>query len=70
MSNAAAITHSEPAVPMPVNLVKFGMITFLASEAMLFAGLISAYLISWIGHAVRPTSRNGSRTSILPGRCS
>ena len=46
MSTAAAPT--EPSVPMPVNLVKFGMITFLASEAMLFAGLISAYLISWI----------------------
>ena len=55
MSNAA-ITHSEPSPPMPVNLVKFGMITFLASEAMLFAGLISAYLISWIGrgHAYEP----------------
>lgn len=36
--------HDTP----PVNLTKFGMITFLASEAMLFAGLISAYLILWV----------------------
>ena len=39
-----------------VNLTKFGMITFLASEAMLFAGLISAYVILWIskGSAYEP----------------
>ena len=34
--------------PPEVNLTKFGMLTFLASEAMLFAGLIAAYLILWI----------------------
>ena len=47
MSTAAAPVelHHAP----KVDLTKFGMITFLASEAMLFAGLISAYLISWIG---------------------
>src|SRR5258707_15781245 len=27
------------------NVVRFGMLTFLASEAMLFAGLISGYMI-------------------------
>ena len=45
--------HGEPA---KVDLAKFGMITFLASEAMLFAGLISAYLILWIsrGSAYEP----------------
>ena len=53
MSTAAT---TESASLPPVNLTKFGMITFLASEAMLFAGLISAYLISWIGrgHAYQP----------------
>ena len=45
--------HGEPA---KVDLAKFGMLTFLASEAMLFAGLISAYLILWIsrGSAYEP----------------
>ena len=42
---------SAEAIQLPdapqVNLTKFGMITFLASEVMLFAGLITAYLISW-----------------------
>ncbi len=44
--------HAAP----KVDLAKFGMVTFLASEAMLFAGLISAYLISWIsaGDKYRP----------------
>ena len=53
MSTAASTDY--PSVPQ-VNLVKFGMITFLASEAMLFAGLISAYLILWIsgGHHYKP----------------
>ncbi len=45
--------HGEPA---HVDLAKFGMLTFLASEAMLFAGLISAYVILWIsrGAAYEP----------------
>ncbi len=47
MSTAAAKPLNASEHPVPVNLVKFGMITFLASEAMLFAGLITAYLISW-----------------------
>src|SRR5258707_13341418 len=34
------------ALPKPgPNVVRFGMLTFLASEAMLFAGLISGYMI-------------------------
>ena len=43
-------------LPPKINLARFGMLTFLASEAMLFAGLISAYLILWIsrGSAFRP----------------
>ena len=54
MSTAAqsvAVSH-----PPEVNLTKFGMLTFLASEAMLFAGLIAAYLILWIsnGHSYEP----------------
>lgn len=53
--STAASSSDYPSVPQ-VNLTKFGMITFLASEAMLFAGLISAYLILWIsrGHAYEP----------------
>ena len=53
MSTAA---NTESISLPPVNLTKFGMITFLASEAMLFGGLISAYLILWIskGHQYKP----------------
>ena len=51
-SSVATNPHHAPTV----NLTKFGMITFLASEAMLFAGLISAYVILWIskGSAYEP----------------
>ena len=42
-ANPVDVSH-----PPEVNLTKFGMLTFLASEVMLFAGLIAAYLISWI----------------------
>lgn len=52
----SAAASADPNHPQPVNLTKFGMITFLASEAMLFGGLISAYLILWIsrGSAYKP----------------
>lgn len=45
--SSAALTHAEPAghVSAPPHVAKFGMIMFLASEAMLFAGLIGAYII-------------------------
>ena len=46
---STAVIHSDSHPPQ-VNLTKFGMITFLASEAMLFAGLICAYLILWVTH--------------------
>jgi cytochrome c oxidase subunit III len=42
--DAAAVSPHELPVPKP-NLVRFGMITFLASEAMLFAGLIGGYIV-------------------------
>ena len=51
---------SAEAIQLPdapkVDLTKFGMITFLASEVMLFSGLIAAYLISWLsrGAAYQP----------------
>lgn len=53
MSTAAI--HSDSHEPQ-VNLTKFGMITFLASEAMLFGGLIVAYMVLWItrGHQYMP----------------
>src|SRR5258705_9409123 len=41
------------ALPKPgPNVVRFGMLTFLASEAMLFAGLISGYMILRSGAGV------------------
>ncbi len=48
MSAAVNPHHTNLDDTPKVDLAKFGMITFLASEAMLFAGLISAYLILWI----------------------
>ncbi len=52
-SSVATDSHHAPTV----NLTKFGMITFLASEVMLFAGLITAYIILWVSHgsAYEPT---------------
>ena len=52
-SSVATDPHQAPTV----NLTKFGMITFLASEVMLFAGLITAYIILWFkrrGRAYEP----------------
>ena len=51
-SSVATNPHHAPTV----NLTKFGMFTFLASEVMLFAGLLSAYAILWIsrGSAYEP----------------
>lgn len=56
MSTAAAHPADAHHHTPPVNLTKFGMITFLASEAMLFGGLICAYLILWMskGSEYRP----------------
>jgi cytochrome c oxidase subunit III len=41
---ATATTFDEIQKPGP-NIVRFGMLTFLASEAMLFAGLIGGYMV-------------------------
>ena len=67
MSTAAG-TMSAHAAPK-VDLAKFGMVTFLASEAMLFAGLISAYLISWIsaGSHYRPEWVHESWPIVMTG---
>lgn len=46
MQSAAAAVGTIDAHPK-INLPRFGMITFLASEAMLFAGLIGAYIVLW-----------------------
>jgi cytochrome c oxidase subunit 3 len=35
----------QPASGAPPRIVRFGMLTFLASEAMLFAGLIGGYIV-------------------------
>jgi cytochrome c oxidase subunit 3 len=42
--NSSALTIDAVPKAGP-NVVRFGMLTFLASEAMLFAGLISGYMI-------------------------
>lgn len=60
--SSAALPHAPVPVDTshashpPVSLARFGMMTFLASEAMLFAGLIGAYIVLRIsmGHGYRP----------------
>jgi cytochrome c oxidase subunit 3 len=42
--NSSALTFDAVPKAGP-NVVRFGMLTFLASEAMLFAGLISGYMV-------------------------
>jgi cytochrome c oxidase subunit 3 len=63
-------------LPPKINLARFGMLTFLASEVMLFAGLISAYLILWISRGSLfkpdwaeswPVALTGMNTVILVG---
>ena len=41
----APATTIEEVHPEGPNIVRFGMFTFLASEAMLFAGLICGYMV-------------------------
>jgi len=43
--STAALTHEEHEHPTPKRAYKFGMIIFLLSEAMLFAGLIGGYIV-------------------------
>jgi cytochrome c oxidase subunit III len=47
MSASAIAIDSAPHAPHKVgpNIVRFGMFTFLASEAMLFSGLICGYMV-------------------------
>src|SRR5689334_1514071 len=42
---ATALTIDQLPPSPPPNVVRFGMLTFLASEAMLFAGLICGYIV-------------------------
>ena len=42
--NSSAVALELPHKPGP-NIVRFGMLTFLASEAMLFSGLICGYMV-------------------------
>lgn len=61
-ASAAALPAAPHGVPAShfhaakINLPRFGMLTFLASEAMLFAGLICAYVVlrTSMGHGYRP----------------
>ncbi len=52
-AHAAPASHFHAA---KINLPRFGMLTFLASEAMLFAGLICAYVVlrTSMGHGYHP----------------
>src|SRR5260221_10511754 len=50
MSSSALTVDALP--KLGPNVVRFGMLTFLASEAMLFAGLISGYMILRSGAGV------------------
>lgn len=56
MESSAQVISSVPVFKPKVNIARFGMLTFLASEAMLFAGLICTYLIlrTAMGHEYRP----------------
>lgn len=51
--STATLTHSEHAGhdKAPPSVCKFGMIMFLASEAMLFSGLIGGYIVLRFSHA-------------------
>ncbi len=57
-SATAQIADTRGLTPIaPRSIVRFGMLTFLASEAMLFAGLIGAYIVLRVsqGEAYFPT---------------
>src|SRR5438093_8056894 len=41
----AALTAEHQEVALPPHVARFGMIVFLASEVMLFAGLIGGYIV-------------------------
>ena len=45
MQATAVLTVDHAPPSPPPNVVRFGMLTFLASEAMLFAGLIGGYIV-------------------------
>lgn len=56
MQTSAQAIAAVPAVTPKINIARFGMLTFLASEAMLFAGLICGYIVlrNAMGSAYRP----------------
>ena len=56
MSTAALTAHETPHAP-PRTAV-FGMTIFLASEAMLFAGLIAGYIVLRLSSPAWPPSRH------------
>lgn len=68
--HAPTITAEELHKPMPntgPNIVRFGMLTFLASEAMLFSGLIGGYIVLRSGAASgweMPEALKGADTMI------
>jgi cytochrome c oxidase subunit 3 len=65
--SSAAITHDDHAghASAPPATCKFGMIMFLASEAMLFAGLIGAYLVLRLGQPHWPPFPDSPHLPVL-----
>lgn len=55
MSTATLASHEAPSHGAPPAVCRFGMVIFLLSEAMLFAGLIAAYIVvRWAHQGVWP----------------
>lgn len=63
MSTAALTAHETPHAPPRTAI--FGMTIFLASEAMLFAGLIGGYLVLRLSSAAWPPSPEYPKLPIL-----
>jgi heme/copper-type cytochrome/quinol oxidase subunit 3 len=63
MSTAALATHDAP--HNPPKLAIFGMTMFLASEAMLFAGLIGGYVVLRLSSPAWPPSPEYPKLPIL-----
>ncbi|MFZ4681426.1 MAG: cytochrome c oxidase subunit 3 [Terrimicrobiaceae bacterium] len=66
--STAVLNHDQPAghASAPPATAKFGMIMFLASEAMLFAGLIGGYIVLRLSMPQWPVPLEDGRVVHLP----
>lgn len=66
--STAVLNHDQPAghASAPPATAKFGMIMFLASEAMLFAGLIGGYIVLRLSMPQWPLPLEDGRVVHLP----